>query len=155
MNHAFSLVELLTVSAIIAVVAAFAVPSYMRHVTETKVKALLQLAESAKLQVESRYLKQNASLAAISVNSGTTEYTTSNADFVHCITIQSGAVFVVGTSSVFNGKNIWVSWVPTESTPGLLTWNCHYSNDAAEYLTDTTANCSSGTAGFAADAACN
>lgn len=151
---AFSLVELLTIIAIIAILAAFAIPSYMRNITETKVNAMLQEAEGARLAVESKFLRNNATVSGITVDSGTMEYTTTNTDFIKCITIQDGVVSVVAKPSSFNSKNIWISWTPSVAS-GLLTWACANSSDAAEYLSGSAPSCSVGTAAFSGDAACN
>jgi len=139
---AFTLLELLTVAAIVAIIAAFAIPSYMRYVTETKVNAMFSEAEAAKLAVQSQYLKNRTALSSITVDSGDEEYTTTNTDYVQCVTIQGGEVSVVGNSSDFFGKTIWITWTPAEDS-GELTWTCRYSDDAAEYLTDIAAACDS------------
>lgn len=148
MNHwhikrptlAFSLLELLVIAAIVTVIAAFAIPGYTNYITQTRINALWQQAEAAKLQVESIYLKQNTPVGDISVDSGTTEYTTSNVDFVKCITVQDGVVSVVGEPDKFSDLDIWIAWQPTQ-TGGALTWSCIYSADAAPYVTNVANTC--------------
>jgi prepilin-type N-terminal cleavage/methylation domain-containing protein len=152
-SSAFSLVELLTVTAIIAILAAFAIPSYMHHITETKVNSMWQEAESARMIVESKYIKTNAAPSTVTVNSGAAEYTSTNTDFIKCITIQSGVVSVVGQPSKFSSLNIWISWTPTVSS-GLLSWACAYSSDAVDYLPDAANNCSVGSPAYSTDSAC-
>ena len=121
-NSAFSLIELLAVVTIVAIIAAFAVPNYINYIAETKVNAMWHQAEAAKMAVESQYLRNNTTVSSITVNSGDKEYTTTtDSDFVKCITIQNGVVSVVGVPAQFNSLNIWVSWTPTV-TSGALTW---------------------------------
>lgn len=139
-RRAFSLIELLVIAAIITVVAAFAIPGYSNYIMHTRVNALWQEAEAAKLQVTSQYLKQNTPVASITVNSGTTDYTTSNLDFVKCITIQDGVVAVVGDPAKFNDMSVWIAWEPT-ITAEAITWTCTYSEDAADYVTDVSDTC--------------
>lgn len=139
-NKAFSLIELLTIAAIVVIIAAFAIPSYMRYITETKINAFFKEAEAAKLAVQSTYLKTHADVSNITVNSGTAEYTTTNTDYIKCITIQDGVISVVGDSDKFFGKTVWIAWIPNTSS-GELQWSCTYSDDAAEYLTDVAATC--------------
>lgn len=145
---------MLVVAAIVAVIAAFAVPGYLNFVIQTKVSGLWQQAEESKLAVESKFLKQNQAVASITVDSGTQLFTTTNVDFVKCITIQGGVVSVVGDPSKFNDKSIWIAWQPT-TTSGTISWACLYSADAAPYVTDLANTCTeSATTYFTADAAC-
>lgn len=155
-SSGFSLLELLIIAAIIVVIAAFSIPSYMSYIDQSKISTLWQQAEAAKLSVESRYLKQNIQPSSITVNSGATEYTTVNNDFVKCITIQNGIVSIVGIPSKFGQKAIWVAWSPIV-TQGTIEWSCIYSTDTAAYINDISNTCSvynSGTLPFANDAAC-
>ncbi len=151
--RAFTLLELLVIAAIVTVIAAFAIPGYTSYITNARVNTLWQQAEAAKLQVQSMYLKQNVAVDTINVDSGTTEYTTSNVDFVKCITIQDGVVAVVGDPVKFNNLSIWIAWQPT-ITNGEITWACEYSQDAAPYVTDVAGTCTVGTRSFTNDAAC-
>lgn len=136
----FTLLELLVVAAIAVVVAAFSIHSYMNYIIQTRVNGLWTQAEAAKLAVESQYLKRNVAVNSITVDSGTAEYTTSNVDFVKCITVQNGNVSVVGEPSKFSNKNVWISWAPT-TTAEALQWTCTYSTDAAPYVTDISNTC--------------
>lgn len=145
---------MLVVAAIVAVIAAFAIPGYINYVTQTKVNALWHQAEEAKLAVESMFLKKNLDLATVDVNSGAQLYTTTNVDFVKCITIQNGVISVVADPTKFNSKSIWVAWQPT-TTSGTIVWSCLYSADAAPYVTDLASTCTQGsTTFFTADPAC-
>lgn len=145
---------MLVVAAIVAVIAAFAVPGYTNFVTQTRVNALWHQAQEAKLAVESMFLKRNQDLATLDVGSGTQLYTTTNVDFVKCITIQNGIISVVGDPDKFNDQSIWVAWQPT-TTSGTIEWSCLYSADAAPYVTDPASTCTQGSTDyFTDDAAC-
>lgn len=139
-NKAFSLLEILVIAAIVTVIAAIAIPGYTNYILSARINALWQQAEEAKLQVTSMYLKQNMALDSISVDSGSKAFTTTNLDFVKCITIQDGVVGVVGEPTKFNDLDVWIAWTPTESASG-LTWTCSYSEDAASYVTDVSNTC--------------
>lgn len=153
---AFSLLELLVVATIVAIIAAFAIPSYMTYVTKSRVNVLWEQADAAKLAVESKYLKQNTAVNTITVNSGAAEYTTSTDPLIKCITIQDGTVSVVGDPNSFSSKDIWISWVPNTAT-GALVWSCLYSADTATYVSNLATSCSQGssTVQFTDDTACN
>lgn len=151
---AFSLIELMIVVALVGIIAVFAIPNYMANVMDTKVKAMWQMADSAKLEVEANYLKNHPSLSSINVGSGTTGYTSTDTNFIKCITIQQGIVSVVGIPGQLRNENIWVSWEPSVATD-VLTWNCKYSSDAAKYMGGMASLCVVGVAAYATDAACN
>lgn len=136
----FSLLELLVVVAIITVIAAFAIPGYTNYVLNSRVNALWQQAEAAKLQVESMYLKKNMPINTITVNSGTTEFTTPTLDFVKCITVQNGVISVVGEPTKFNDQDVWIAWEPSDSG-GAITWSCIYSPETSTYVTDVANTC--------------
>jgi prepilin peptidase dependent protein D len=153
-NQAFSLIELMAVMIIIIIIASLAISEYRFYINKTKVNGLWEKAEPAKLAIESSYLRTNASVSGITVNSGTAEYTTPTDDFVKCITIQGGVISVVGDPTKFNSSNMWISWTPTVSS-GTLTWACTYSSDASQYLSTAASSCSLGTADYSADSACN
>ncbi len=139
-RSAFSLLELLVIAAIVSVIAAIAIPGYTNYIINTRVNALWQQAEAAKLQVQSRYLKRNVPVNTITVNSGAAEFTTTNVDFVKCITVQDGTVSVVGDPAKFNNQDVWIAWQPTISDEA-LTWTCTYSEAAAPYVTDVANTC--------------
>lgn len=141
---------MLVVAAIVAVIAVFAVPGYINYVTQTRVNALWHQAEESKLAVESMFLKQNLDLTTVDVNSGAQLYTTTNVDFVKCITIQNGIISVVADPSKFNDKSIWIAWQPT-TTSGTIAWSCLYSADAAPYVTDPASTCTQGSTAFYTD----
>ncbi len=137
---AFSLLELLGVTAIVIILAAFGIHSYINYVTQSRVDELWGQAEAAKLEVESQFLKNNSASSLITVDSGAAEYTTPTADFVKCVTIQNGEVVVRADPTKFNNKDIWIAWLPNSSS-GTLNWTCTYSSDAAAYITDAANAC--------------
>jgi type IV pilus assembly protein PilA len=136
-NHmrGFSLVELMTVIAIIGTVTALAMPVYNEYITNAKANALWTEAAEAKLAVESAFLKSSTPITSLSVAANAAQYTTARSNFVSCITINNGVVSVVGDSTKLNSKAIWVSFVPNISN-GTLDWQCYYSADAAAYLAE-------------------
>lgn len=153
--NAFSMIELLTVISIITLLAAFTIPAYLNHIQTTKLNSLWQLAEPAKLYVQSQYLKHNTDVTTIDVNANSTEFTTApDPDLVRCITIQNGVVSVVANPAGFSGNAYWISWTPT-AADGALTWACNYDATAAEFIADSVPDCTSGTAAFSDDATCN
>jgi prepilin-type N-terminal cleavage/methylation domain-containing protein len=153
-QRAFSMLELITVVAIIAILAALSIPAYLQHVTATKISSLWQLAEPAKLYVESQYLKNNINVNALVVNSGTTDFTSADSSLVKCITIQNGVISVVGNPDSFFGNTYWVAWSPSVSS-GRITWSCSYPAAAQQYMATSVTNCTPGSPQFASDAACN
>lgn len=153
-KSAFSIIELMVVIAIILLLAVIALPIYQSDLTKTKLNSLWQLAEPAKLYVESQYLKNNTNVTTLNVNANTKDVTTANPDLVRCITIQNGVISVVGNPNKFYGNAYWVSWTPTIDA-GRIVWSCTYDPTAEEYIGVATSNCTPGTAQFAADSTCN
>ena len=153
-RKAFSLIEILAIVTIICLLAAFAIPAYLTHIGTTKLNSLWQLAEPAKLYVESRYLKDNTDVTTITVDANSAEVTTSGSNLARCITIQGGVVSVVADPDKFYDQVLWVAWTPSTAS-GSLAWTCTYSAAAAEYIANSAANCAVGSAAYLADAVCN
>ena len=136
LKHAYSLVEMMTVVAIISIIGAIATPMYKKYVTETRVKSMWQEAESAKLAVSADYFKRYKTFDTINYGQGTTEFTTTATNFIKSINIVSGVVTVTGEPSKFGGNEIAISWSP-KIDDEVLTWTCAYTGtDAEKYASE-------------------
>jgi type IV pilus assembly protein PilA len=134
LNRAFTLIELLAVIAIIGVITAVSMPIYNHYLVSSRASMLWALADEAKLEVESTFLRSPTGISNFSVAPGAAAYTSSNANFVSCIVINNGVVSVVGNPAQLNAQNIWISFVPNTAN-NTLEWGCYYSNIASQYFT--------------------
>lgn len=148
------MVELMTVVAIIAILAAISIPAYVNYITGTKLQALWKLGEPAKLYVESQFYKNALNVDELTINSTEREFTTSpDTDLAKCITIQSGIISVVGNPDSFYGNTFWIAWIPSVSS-GTLQWSCSYNEGAQQYLESALKNCTIGSEQYSDDTGC-
>ena len=108
----FSLVELMVVIAIIAILAAVAVPMYANHVIKAKIGS-----EIVKLGAIKAMAGEYTSF-----NNGNVDYTSINlGDLPDDVTIGDNGVLLLNTSNIVENSSI--SLVPTV-TSGSMLWNC-------------------------------
>lgn len=153
--QAFNLVELLTVVAIAAIIAAFSVPAYFNNVKATRLNSLYLQLEPAKQYVEERYLRYHEDPSTITVASGSHSVTAGDSlTNAHCVTIQAGVVAALLVSDLVTTDALWVAWTPT-LVGGQITWACTYPAAAADLIGSIATNCSVGTApAFGDDSGC-
>ena len=118
----FTLIELMIVVAIIAILAAIALPAYQDYTIRTKVSEVIVMASPAKLAVAETSSSLGALNLVTAANSG---YTFPGATkYVSGITIEDATGVVTATSIVPKAEGD-IILTPTEIvSTGQLTWEC-------------------------------
>jgi len=128
----FSLMELMIVIAIIGLLAAIGIPSYLDYIKKTKVSDLLAVMEAAKSTVVEYYSENNA------YPNGSALVSTPQGNVFSALISNNGAI-VAQSINLGNGLIVLLSLVPTaptisSSNPiGVFTWTCGSTDSISSY----------------------
>jgi prepilin-type N-terminal cleavage/methylation domain-containing protein len=137
----FTLIELMIVVAIIAILAAIAIPQYQDYTKRAKVSEGIVLADAAKYAVAESYGTRGA-FPASAIEAG---YQTASSTYVSQVEIKTGGIIHVTYRNI-DGTNVdgrYFTLTPTASG-GIITWSCNGAagfgtpgNLTAKYLPGT------------------
>jgi type IV pilus assembly protein PilA len=119
----FTLIELMIVVAIIAILAAIAIPQYQNYIIRTQVSEGMNLADGAKTAVAEFY-NNKGHFPLTNSSAGLPSTTSINGKYVSTVNAATGkiiAVFAKESNSKINGSQIVLS--PFDQG-GSISWNC-------------------------------
>ena len=134
MQKGFTLIELMIVVAIIAILAAVAIPAYSDYVKKTKVGG--SIAEAAGIKTAaSEYHASNGSFAAALTDLGYASTVTSIAGQDATLTYASGVITLTfPAGEIESGTTQSVVKLTAVAGTGNLKWVCESTNTSAAYL---------------------
>jgi type IV pilus assembly protein PilA len=133
MQKGFTLIELMIVIAIIAILAAIALPAYSDYTIRAKVSEAIVAADACKVSVAEYYQSQGvlpANISAAGCSSNSSTYVTSTAVATGIITVTTSADTSLGGAA---SKTFVLT--PTATTVDKpITWVCTGSSVPTKYL---------------------
>lgn len=142
--HAYSLLELMVVVAIVASLSAFAFVSYQQYLVRSNIAALIPLADQAKNAVEDEH-NQGTIFGASGTEIFVADADTAKPFALANITrVAYGCVNVkldLAALKLDTSKILIITWCPTENE-GSVEWKCGYdSTSFSSYLKYLPSNC--------------
>lgn len=134
-SRGFTLIELMIVVAIVAILAAIALPAYQQYTVRARIAEALMLAEAPKATVAENIAANGGSVGPGTCNGLKTETPgTSNLSLIDCDDLTGSLIFVTSPAA----RSITLSFTPTPGASGTAagtTWRCRGSRASdAMYL---------------------
>jgi len=127
----FTLIELMIVVAIIAILAAIAIPQYQNYLIKTQVSEGVNLADGAKTAV-AEYFQNYGKYPANNASAGLSPAASVKGKYVTSLTQTSGVITVLFNEAAANAniKNTSLSLSPFNNG-GSISWNCRSNSGGA------------------------
>jgi type IV pilus assembly protein PilA len=123
MQKGFTLIELMIVVAIIAILAAIAVPQYQNYTKRSKVTEGLALADAAKLAVSETY-QTNGTFPTDQAGYG---YTTGETTYVKSLVIGDKGVLTVTYQNIADDINNRTIILTPSVSASAIQWSCNHN----------------------------
>lgn len=135
LQKGFTLIELMIVVAIIAILAAIALPAYQDYVARSQVAEAFTLASGAKTAVAERYADTGSFTGVTNTTAGLAAAGSINGKYVNQVAVANGTITATmkttGVSSKVQGGTFIM--VPTDAG-GTITWTCNTGSINDKYL---------------------
>jgi type IV pilus assembly protein PilA len=136
MQKGFTLIELMIVVAIIAILAAIAIPAYQDYLVRTQVSEGAVLSDGAKTAVAEFY-SNTGRMPDANASAGLAKETSISGKYVSQVLVADGVI----TATFGNEANTAITTSPTNTfvlspvtNAGSITWTCSQSTVKAKYL---------------------
>jgi type IV pilus assembly protein PilA len=129
----FSLIEALAVVAIIGILSAFAIPSYLDYLAKTRVSEMFSLARPAQLGVANAFYG-GVPLEDIDSREAGVTWSNHQHEAINAILVEGGRVVMQGNAQKLTipgaekDEQLIVRLAPKEAN-GMIHWQCHYENE--------------------------
>jgi len=130
----FTLIELMIVVAIIAILAAIALPAYQDYLARSQVSEAMSLTSGARTAVAEEYANTGTWTGIDNDAAGLAAAASINGTYVNDVAVDAGIItagFKAGASAKINADDFILSPV---DQGGSISWTCSNSTVAAKYL---------------------
>ena len=125
----FTLVELMIVTAIVAILASLAVPAYLEYVVRGRVAELVSISGDARARVNENILTRGGLIDAATCDDvKTISAATENTASLSCAL---GVLTVTGTDKA---QNVVLTYTPSTVAGGAVTWRCSTNMGSGRFV---------------------
>ncbi len=129
-TQGFTLIELMIVIAIIAILAAIALPAYQNYTIRSKVSEAILAGDACKTSVAEYYQSQGTLPAGLSASG----CTNSTSPYVSSLGVTTGTITVAVSSATGTTGDYILKPDTSKGTAAPISWNCTTSSVPAQYL---------------------
>lgn len=142
LSAGFTLIELMIVVAIIAILAAIAIPAYQDYLVRSQVSEGFNLADGAKAAIWD-YVSQTGKYPPSNESAGLAKNTSISGNYVSSVDVQNGVIKVLFNGADANTKirssSTYLELSPV-SNAGSIAWHCSPSTLEEQYLPSSCRN---------------
>jgi type IV pilus assembly protein PilA len=129
----FTLIELMIVVAIIAILAAIAIPAYQDYLMRAEVAEGWSLSSGAKAAVWD-YFSNHGALPADNPTAGLAKNTSITGSYVSSVNVSNGTITATFGGSKANSKLVGTLRLSPSPSVGSMTWTCSSATISPKYL---------------------